>query len=61
MIRNVPVAVVLSASQSDKFVQWDGSTTADFPIHDPCATSSANQMQNIANPAGWLYVKGNTC
>ena len=36
---------------------FDGSTTSNWPIHDPCGTNSANQLKDVASPHGNLFIR----
>ena len=37
---------------------WDGATTGNsWPTHDPCGVNGTNQLTNIANPGGAIYLR----
>ena len=36
---------------------FDGITTGHWPIHDPCGASNANQLKDVANPHGNLFIR----
>ena len=36
---------------------FDGSTENEWPVHDPCGTNSANQLKDVANPHGNLFIR----
>ena len=36
---------------------FDGNTANDWPVHDPCGTSSPNQKKGVSNPGGQIYLR----
>ena len=44
-------------SASDAYYYFDGSTTSNFPPHDPCGTNQLNQLKGVANPHGNIFVR----
>ena len=38
------------------FYFYDGSTSANYPTHDPCGQSQPNQLAGVANPHGNIFV-----
>ena len=36
---------------------FDGSTSGEWPVHDPCGQSQANQLKGVANPHGNIFVR----
>jgi hypothetical protein len=36
---------------------WDGYTNQDWPTHDPCGNNGTNQVANVTNPVGRLYLR----
>ena len=37
---------------------WEGFTeTTNWPTHDPCGNNGANQLTNITNPGGQVYLR----
>jgi hypothetical protein len=38
-------------------VYWDGSTTANYPTHDPCGANGQNQLNNVPDPRGAILVR----
>ena len=37
---------------------WEGGITGtNWPAHDPCGTNAANQLTNIADPGGAIYLR----
>jgi hypothetical protein len=39
------------------FYYWEGSTiTANWPTHDPCGNNAQNQVMNVAQPYGSVYL-----
>ena len=47
----------LYISASSMYYYFEGSTNHDWPPHDPCGTSSTNQLKNVANPHGNIFVR----
>ena len=47
----------LYISASSLYYYFDGSTSGSAPIHDPCGTDKANQLTNVANPHGNIFVR----
>ena len=39
------------------YYQFDGSTDQYFPTHDPCGNGEANQLKNVMDPHGNIYVR----
>ena len=35
----------------------DGSTTSNWPTHDPCGQGGANQLKGVVNPHGNIFVR----
>jgi hypothetical protein len=36
---------------------YDGNTTQNWPTHDPCGTDMPNQLTNIPNPGGAIFLR----
>jgi hypothetical protein len=36
---------------------FDGSTSNDWPTHDPCGQNQTNQLTGVTNPGGAVYVR----
>ena len=36
---------------------FEGNTRSEWPIHDPCGASNANQLKDVANPHGNLFIR----
>src|SRR5262249_42941467 len=36
---------------------FDGSPGQNWPVHDPCGVTSANQLTGVENPGGAIYVR----
>ena len=47
----------ISASSLRVYYYFDGSTGGSAPTHDPCGTNKANQLTNVANPHGNIFVR----
>ena len=43
--------------KSGIYYYYDGSTTDNWPTHDPCGTNNANHLQNVANPQGNIFIR----
>ena len=39
------------------YYYFDGSTRNNWPTHDPCGSNNANQLTNVANPHGNIYIR----
>jgi hypothetical protein len=39
------------------FYYWDGSSSTNWPTHDPCGTNAANQKTSVADPHGAIFVR----
>lgn len=46
-----------SSSAFSTYYFYEGSTTANWPTHDPCGSNNAYQKQNVPNPHGQLWVR----
>ncbi|XP_078355617.1 uncharacterized protein LOC144640318 [Oculina patagonica] len=46
-----------SLDDSSHFYYFDGDTRANWPTHDPCGTNQANQLKDVANPHGNIFVR----
>lgn len=42
---------------SSNYYYFDAYTGNNWPTHDPCGTNAPNQVNNIANPHGNIYVR----
>ena len=36
---------------------FDGDTGDEWPVHDPCGATNSNQLKNVANPHGNLFIR----
>ena len=36
---------------------FNGNTNSNWPVHDPCGRSEANQLKGVANPHGNIFVR----
>ena len=36
---------------------FEGTTYSEWPVHDPCGSTSANQLNGVANPHGNIFVR----
>ena len=41
----------------NNFYYFDGSTEQNFPTHDPCGNGEVNQLKNVIDPHGDIYVR----
>jgi hypothetical protein len=48
--------LVIGDSQH-KYYYFDGSQSDNWPSHDPCGTSSPNQLTDVPDPGGAIYVR----
>ena len=39
------------------FYFFDGNTRSEWPIHDPCGVSNTNQLKDVANPHGNIFIR----
>ena len=58
----VPTSLVLHSygphlSSTSLYYYFDGSTSSNWPTHDPCGTNKANQLTGVANPHGNVFVR----
>jgi len=44
-------------SSSSLYYYFDGSTSNNWPTHDPCGKNQANQLKGVANPHGNIFVR----
>jgi hypothetical protein len=52
------VGFYLSSSLFSTYYFYEGyTTTNNWPTHDPCGTNQANQLNNVANPHGQLWIR----
>ena len=42
---------------SGLFYFFDSQTTEEWPVHDPCGTTTANQLKRVANPHGNIFIR----
>ncbi len=47
----------LASSGRGLYYFFDGSTTSEWPVHDPCGRTQANQLKGVANPHGNIFVR----
>ena len=40
-----------------EYYYFDGNTGTNWPTHDPCGTNNLNQLTNVANPHGNIYIR----
>jgi len=46
-----------SLAGPDLYYYWDGSTTANWPTHDPCGTNQANLVTGVTDPGGAVWLR----
>ncbi|CAH3136643.1 unnamed protein product [Pocillopora meandrina] len=46
-----------SFSGGGQFCYFDGSKSSHWPTHDPCGTNRANQLKNVPNPHGNIFIR----
>ena len=39
------------------YTYYDGSTSRNWPVHDPCGQNRGNQVKNVADPHGSIYIR----
>ena len=44
-------------SSSSLYYFFDGSTRSHWPTHDPCGINQENQLKDVANPHGNIFVR----
>ena len=44
-------------SRSSHYYFFDGATNTNFPTHDPCGRNAQNQLKDMANPHGNIFVR----
>jgi len=44
-------------SASSLYYYFDGSTSRNWPTHDPCGTDSPNQLTGVTDPHGNIFVR----
>ena len=44
-------------SSSSVYYFFDGSTRSHWPTHDPCGMNQENQLKDVANPHGNIFVR----
>ena len=45
------------AGKLDIYYFFDGSTSRNWPTHDPCGKNEENQLKRVVNPNGNIFVK----
>jgi len=45
-------------SSSSLYYFFDGNTRSHVPTHDPCGINQENQLKDVANPHGNIFVRG---
>ena len=58
----VPTSFALNShgpvlSSNSLYYYFDGSTSSSWPTHDPCGTTTANYLKDVANPHGNIFVR----
>ena len=46
-----------SFSGGGQFYYFDGSKSSHWPTHDPCGTNRADQLKNVPNPHGNIFIR----
>ena len=44
-------------SSASAYYYFDGSTSGNWPTHDPCGRNQANQVKGVVNPHGNIFVR----
>ena len=44
-------------SANDDYYYFDGYKGSHWPTHDPCGTGDGNQVKNVANPHGNIFIR----
>ncbi len=44
-------------SESSIYYYFDGNAGTNWPVHDPCGKTQANQLKGVANPHGNIFVR----
>ena len=39
------------------YYYFDGSTKAQWPVHDPCGSTNNNQLKGVVNPHGNIFIR----
>ena len=47
----------LHISAKNLYYYFDGKTNGDWPTHDPYGKEAVNQLRNVANPNGNIFVR----
>ena len=51
----IPRGPLLAATSL--YYYWEGSQAMNWPAHDPCGTNMPNQLTNVADPRGAIFVR----
>ena len=46
-----------SAIKTGVYCYFDGSTRNNWPTHDPCGLNKENNLQNVVNPHGNIFIR----
>jgi hypothetical protein len=46
-----------SLAADELYYYWDGSTSANWPTHDPCGLDRANEVRGVAAPGGAVWLR----
>ena len=46
-----------SLNGGNHYYYFDGDTRGSWPTHDPCGANQQNQLKNVANPHGNIFVR----
>ena len=49
--------LIISGDNDGDYYHFDGSTGDDWPAHDPCGSNMPNQLSNVTDPRGAVYVR----
>ena len=52
-----PVFYSMGQHWSSTYYYFDGYTERNWPVHDPCGASQPNQVENVVNPHGNIFVR----
>ena len=45
------------SSSNGIYYHFDGRTSNDWPVHDPCGKTQLNQLKSVANPHGNIFIR----
>ncbi len=53
-----PIFFTKFNNRDSRYYYFESFTRDEWPVHDPCGKSEANQVTNVVNPHGNIFIRG---